>query len=361
MKFLFNFGFSQDDAETERKALDLQPGDKVLCIASAGEVPLNLLAFSDVFIDAVDISLPQLSLAKLKLTAAIHLDPKEAARFLGYLPATTEERHRAFRHLADHLDPSERTFWKQHPEMFSKGAVNLGRFEQYLSRFNWLGLKILNKKKVLGLFSFDDVAEQREYFDRYLETRRVKLIFKIAFHPKIYRKRGMDEAGLIHSGRRNIADFFYAKFRDFCTATLARKNYFLQFMLFNRILFDEALPEYLSEEGNGALRKRSGQLKFYHTSITNYLKNQAQGAFNKFALSNIGDWMTGEEYAELLHLIEQKAQKPGRILLRYIHYAHKIPEDLQHIILPEYTFGQELEKVDRFPFYNLIPMSIKTG
>jgi len=42
MKYLYNFGITQDDVQTERKALDIKDGDHLICIASAGEVPLNL-------------------------------------------------------------------------------------------------------------------------------------------------------------------------------------------------------------------------------------------------------------------------------------------------------------------------------
>jgi len=358
MKFLYNFGMSQDDAETERRALLLQSRDRLLCIASAGEVPLNLLALSDVYIDTVDISLPQLFLTKLKLAAALYLEPQEAARFIGYKGGSEAERMRFYQHLSHHLDSSEQLFWKQHLEIFKKGTIHGARFERYLSRFNWLGLQILNKKKVMRLFEFDDVAQQQRYFDQNLNTRRLKLIFKATFHPKIYRNRGMDRSALIHSGKRDIAMFFFNKFRDFCTATPARKNYFLQIMLFNRILFDEALPEFLSHSGNQQLRKRREQMTFFHESIAAQIQKKPVGYYNKFALSNVGDWMTSKAYADLLQLIGEKAKKPARALLRYIHFAHPVPEKLRDLITADLALGGELEKIDRFPFYNLIPMSI---
>jgi S-adenosylmethionine:diacylglycerol 3-amino-3-carboxypropyl transferase len=57
-KYIYDFGVSQDDPQSELKTLELTQGDRVLCIASAGEVPLELLANSDqsITIDAVDIA-----------------------------------------------------------------------------------------------------------------------------------------------------------------------------------------------------------------------------------------------------------------------------------------------------------------
>lgn len=356
MNFLYNFGISQDDSESERKALDIQKGDRLICLASAGEVPLNLLSTTDLLIDAVDISLPQLHLSRLKLMAAIHLEPLEAARMIGYQPCTREERFHWLGHLSKHLDEAEQTFWNNNPLAFEKGPVHLGRFERYLSKFSQLALHIIGRKKMMKLFEFDDEDLQRNYFDRHVDTRRLKLIFNVMFHPRIYKKRGMDEHGLTHSGERNIATFFFGRFRDFCTSTLARKNYLLQFTFFKRILFEEALPNYLKTAGNKLLRQRMGQLSFIHESISERLHKTPQGHYNKFALSNVGDWMTMEEMTGLFRTIGSQSADNARLLLRYIHFAHPLTEDLKKIFRPDQELGFKLESVDRYPFYSLIPM-----
>lgn len=87
--FLYDFGFSQDDSRIEFEVLKPSPGDRILAIASAGEVPLELQVNSDrsVSIDACDISKPQIYLSNLKLQSAIHFNTTEAAQFLGYFPA----------------------------------------------------------------------------------------------------------------------------------------------------------------------------------------------------------------------------------------------------------------------------------
>ena len=357
-KFLYNFGMSQDDARTERKALELEPGDRLICLASAGEVPLNLLATSDVQIDAVDISLPQIRLARLKLAAALHLEPREAVRFIGYRKSSAEERMRFFQQLSRHLETSDKTFWEQNPVVFEKGPVHAARFERYISRLSWIGLAILNRRKITRLFEFDDVAAQRQYFDRNIHYRKLKWIFSVAFHPKIYKNRGMDTAALRHSNESDMASFFFNRFRNFCTATLARENYFFQFTFFNRILFDEALPDYLKEEGNRLLRKRANRLAFYNESITSRIKKSPEGRYNKFALSNVGDWLSQEEYIDLLQTIGQRAAKPGRALLRYIHFAYAIPGDLADTLRIDQSLGAQLEVSDRYPFYSLVPMRI---
>jgi S-adenosylmethionine:diacylglycerol 3-amino-3-carboxypropyl transferase len=118
------------------------------------------------------------------------------------------------------------------------------------------------------------------------------------------------------------------------------------------------LPEYLTETGNQLLRKRYEQLAFYHEAISDRVLNSTVGHYNKFALSDIGDWITREEYGHLLHIIGKQSAEKGRMLLRYIHYAHPVPESLRGIIQSDLQTGYELESIDRYPFYSLIPMYI---
>jgi S-adenosylmethionine:diacylglycerol 3-amino-3-carboxypropyl transferase len=235
----------------------------------------------------------------------------------------------------------------------------MARFERYLSKLNGLALNIIGKKKMMRLFDFEDVKLQKHHFDQHLASRRLKLIFNIAFHPGIYKNRGMDKQGLTHSGKRDIAAFFFSRFRDFCTSTLARKNYFLQFTFYNRILFNEALPEYLKEEGNQLLRKRMDQLTFHHQSVSLQIQYSPAGHYNKFALSNVGDWLSREEITDLFQIIGEKSAEHGKLLLRYIHFAHPLPGHLAHMIKTNPQLGQELESLDRYPFYSLIPMEIQ--
>jgi len=359
MKYLYNFGITQDDVQTERKALDIKDGDHLICIASAGEVPLNLLSCSDVHINAVDISQSQLHLSRLKMAAAIHFEPEEAARFIGYFPCRGSERMRLFRHIARNFTREESYFWREHSRLFVKGPIHLGRFERYLSMFNWLGLRILGKRKVRELLDFENVEAQRDYFDQHIDSKNIRFIFNLAFHPKIYKNRGMDAQGLRFSGERNIAAFFFGRFRSFCTSTLARENYFLQLSLFNRILFKEALPEYLMEPGIHLLRARKDQLTFNKDDISEHILKYPEGYFNKYALSNIGDWISKEEYFNLMRNIGDKAPGESKILLRYIHYPHSLPENLRDTIHVNSSVADVLESMDRYPFYSLIPMYIQ--
>ncbi len=360
MEPIYNFGISQEDALTEFQALDIKRNDRLLCIASAGEVPLNLLAMEDIFIEAVDISSNQLFLSKLKLHSVCALEALEAAAFLGFMETCPENRKRLFQKILPLMEKEERRFWLQNIFAIEEGPIRVARFERFISKLNSIGLLILGKRKLFSLFELETIEDQQEFFDRHLSTFLLKAIFKIAFHPRIYRKRGMASEGLKHYGTRNIADLFYGRFKHFCSSTLARKNYYLQYTFFNRVLFPEALPEYLSGGGMERVRRNRQNITWRLASYTEAVKNSWKGAFNKFHLSNIGDWMSREEFADLLRSIKKKARFPSKVFVRYIHLNHEIPRELQDCFIINHRLSEVLEKKDRYPFYSLVPMDIDT-
>lgn len=359
MEPLFEYGICQEDSRVDARALELHDGDRLLCISSAGETPLNLMANFDIRISAVDILEQQNCMTRFKLATARSLEPQEAAALIGYVKTSPEIRKIYFNKVSEFLTDQDLIFWRNNPAAIESGPVNLARFERYISRYNGLAIMLLRKKYLLKLCEKDSIASQEDYFDRYLSTALLKGIFKVAFHPKVYRKRGISEKGLTHSSESNMAEFFYGRFRDFCCSTLARENYFYQFTFFDQVLFPEAYPDYLKEPGISRIRKNWRNFEVEQVSLSDKLTGSNINHFNKIHLSNIGDWMSKEEFAGLMHLVLQKSTVGNKILFRYIHYNHPIPADLVGKLSPDYEFGQRLSKTDRYPFYGIVPVEIK--
>ena len=360
--FLYDFGVSQDDSRSELEALNPSPGDRILAIASAGEVPLELLVNSDrsVSIDACDISKPQIYLSNLKLQTAIHLNTSEAAQFLGYFPANPWLRTEWFERVRKSLPKPEIDFWLTHPHIFKKGPIHLGQYETYMARFSPIGRLLLGgKRKLRGLFETEGISEQMEYFDTQLRSGLLKNLFKLMFHPRLYRRGGIAEQGLIHMKEESVALRFYGKFRDFCAATPVRENWMLQFVLFNRVLFEDALPAYLHPPAKQRLRDEQERLRFIDQPYTAVLETADQGHYNLFALSNLSDWMPEQDFMHLMAVIDERAGNNARGLSRYIHSSGIVPSGLPKSIRCDVDYGEDLLKRDRFPFYKLIPFEVK--
>lgn len=356
MEFLYNYGISQEDALSECRALDLRDYDSLLCIASAGEIPLSLAAMKNIKIDAVDVSQAQLRLCRIKQVAALNIDAIAAASFLGYMDMRAAQRQELLHDaILPNLSEDDQKYWMANPAAIECGVINSGRFEQFMQKVSDIGRLIIGKKNLYSLFECNSIEEQQDVFDKKINGLIVNGIFRVAFHPWIYKNRGIDPAGMTHSGARNIGEFFFYRFRSFCCNTLSRNNFYLQFTFFNKILFTEALPEFLQPQFHGRFLVNSGNVKYRESSIERVLELSKPGEYNKIHISNIGDWMSKESMADLFRLIRDRTKPGARIIMRYIHLDHKIPADVPELH-PDIDQGNTLIAKDRYPFYSIVPI-----
>jgi len=356
MKYLFDFGLSQEDSDTEIQSLDIRRGDNLLCVASAGEIPLNIMARKNINIVAVDLSLNQIYLSKLKLIASRLFEPLEAAGFLGFNKMEKQYRSKLFNKSLELMTADEKYFWHSRTKEIENGIINEGRFEKYILKFGSIALALIGKKKLLKLMEFDSIIDQRDFFDDHFNTKLLKKLFDCAFNMKIYKDRAVAGQGLQNSNNISKSEFFYYRFRSFCTSTPARENYFLQYFLLHEVLFKEALPDYLTEQGMKNIRNNFECLSFVPLSYLQAVEQSDKLKFNKFHLSNIGDWMSRKQFEVLLYRINESAMRPFRAFIRYLYQFYSLPDSLKSEISVENDLEVMLIQKDRFPFYRLVTL-----
>jgi S-adenosylmethionine:diacylglycerol 3-amino-3-carboxypropyl transferase len=241
---------------------------------------------------SVDTSLSQIYLARLKWISSLTFDPEEGAKFLGFLEADRKFRAGCLHRAGALMRGDEKAFWRTHRDLVERGVIHTARFERYLSRYQWIALHLVGRAKLLKLMELDSVEEQGTYFDDHFNVAMLRKLFDVLFSPRRYRNRAVAEQGFRNAGTDNRAAFFFSRFRAFCASTPARRNYYLQFYLFNRLLFREALPDYLTESGEERIRRNRDGIAFASVSYRDALEQDPPGRYNKFHLSNIVDWMT---------------------------------------------------------------------
>ncbi len=357
MSHLFNFGISQEDERTESAALGL-PGGRVLSIASAGDMPLSLLALGAEEVVAVDSDTNQLHLLALKQAAATKLDRRDAVAFLGYRPAPAAARRRWLRELAEYLPASSRSFWEAHGEFATRGAIWAGRYERYLRGIQAV-LRPLFARSLEALIACDTIEEQRSVFAARLGGRLLHGVFRICFHPAVFSSRGMDTRSLRYRGRgQSLGDQYFEGFRAMCTETLARDNYFLQLHVLGQVVDAAVIPTYLAPAGQAVLAARADRLRSAHDDIRHFLEHSAPGYFEKVHLSNIPDWLSRPEFETVLQALVKAAAEDARVVWRYLHVNRPVPPALRDIVRVDAALGARLQASDRFPFYAVVPAEI---
>lgn len=355
----YAFGLSQEDERTEAAALRIVPTDRVLCVASGGEMPLSLLAMGVERVVAVDVSAAQLHLTALKLAAIERLEPDAALRLLGYLPARAEERRRLWREVRPALDANAQRFWEANDGAVRAAPIWAGRYERY-ARLLRLGIgPLVGRRHLEALFGATTLDEQREAFVRHIDRPALRALFRVAFHPRLFRKRGMDPRSLAHrDDGRSLGEQYFAQLRQACTATLAADNPLLQLHLLGRLISAEAAPLCFRRCGVEVIRARRARLTLRRGDLSCELDQQPPGAFNKVHLSNVTDWLAAADWTRLLGLLAARVAKGGRVVWRCIHVDRPLPAELAAALRVDGALGQELAARDRFPFYRIIPAEI---
>jgi S-adenosylmethionine-diacylglycerol 3-amino-3-carboxypropyl transferase len=358
MRAPYGFGLSQEDERTEATALGL-PGGSVLSIASAGDMPLSLLALGADEVVAVDIDVNQLHLTELKRAAVLSLSREDAIRFLGFLPATTAERRRWLAVVSAHLPPDANAFWHVWSGDALRGAIAAGRYERYIGMDRALA-RPLAGRAFRQLVECATLDEQQAVFARSFDRPMLRALFTLVFHPRLYGWRGLDPRALQHlAPQTSLGRSFFERFRALCCDSPARENPFLQWHLLGRVRTADVVPEYLTEWGARVARERSAALSCVQGSIEDYLEASPGGRFDRFHLSNVSDWLSAPEFDRLLHLMVEKARKPARVVWRYLHRRPLVPENLQTALRTDPRLATELQRGDRFPVYSIVPADIR--
>lgn len=357
MGFIYNFGLSQEDERTEARALALGPNDRVLSIASAGEMALSLVSMGAAKVIAVDIDPAQLHLARLKLAAACTLKRSEAIRFLGYRPASPAERSRWLDAVLATMPPDAREFWAPHRAALGQGVIWAGRFEQYMLKVTRIAVPLLGRRRVEGIFECATLTEQEAYFDARLDLRALRLLLRVVFNRKVYAKRGMDPRSLQYrtSADEPLGVQFFRQFRDALTRTPVRDNWLMQLIVLGKTLSDDTVPAYLSAAGVEVLKANRDRIEFRLADVIDYLEECPVGTFDKAHLSNLPDWMNQDQFETTLTLVDAKIARPGRIVWRYLHRDRPVPAALRETLVVDEALGAELQRDDRFPFYGVRP------
>ena len=358
MTALYGFGHSQEDERTEAKALGL-PGGRVLCITSAGEMPLGLLALGADEVVGIDIDPNQSHLARLKLAAVLHLERAETIAFLGYRPMRPAERIACLDRLLPELPAATRAFWLENHEAVAAGPIWAGKFESFLRKaLRWTGPVV--SRPFRKLTACATLEEQREVFQQAFDTALIHTLFGIVFHPRIYGGRGLDERALQHlDDQVPLGERFFGDLRSLCEQTLARDNHLLQLFTLGEVRSDDVVPSYLTAVGYEVVRARHEHLQLIVGDVGEFLADSEPGRFDGFHLSNVTDWMPHPDFERLMRLLLDKAKRPARFVWRHIHQPAALADELAAALHLDPEWGRELRGEDRFPFYTVLPGRIE--
>ena len=335
-----------EDAELLLEGFALQPGEKVLSVASAGDNSFLLLVQDPGLVVAIDVNKIQLYLVELKKVCIENFDREEVIAFLGFKPSTEREKH--FDLIKNKLSVAALEYWSSNMQMIREGLVNKGKFEKYFITFAGKILPFIHRKnRTAELFRTKSDTEQKTFYDQKWNSWRWRMLFRIFFSKRIMGKYGRDPE-FLREVKFSVSDYILGKAGRHLQTKAAQDNFMLRFQLTGS--FGDLLPPYLSVKYFEKIKANIGKLKIREGYAQDAMIEF--GKFDAMNLSNIFEYMDKELFERTAHqLIE--GSNPGA---RLAYWNLMVPRRISGVFQAEMKYRKESSKEltdrDRGFFYN---------
>jgi S-adenosylmethionine-diacylglycerol 3-amino-3-carboxypropyl transferase len=339
-----------EDADVLIAALDIQPGDTVVSIASAGDNALALLGAGAARVVALDLNPAQLACLALRVAAYRTLAHAELLELTGSRPSA--QRDALYRRCRPGLAPAGQAFWDAHPAAIAEGIGGAGKFENYFRLFRDRVLPLVHRRATVEalLHGGPPAVRERFYAERW-DTWRWRLLFRVFFSRFMMGRLGRDPAFFKYV-EGSVADRILERTRHALTALDPADNPYLHWILTGT--HGAALPWALRAENFERIRARLDRLEWHEQTIETFLE-QARGVpIDKFNLSDIFEYMSPENTATLLARLADASRPGGRLAYWNMLAPRRRPEALAHRLRPRDEVAAPLFAQDKAFFYGAL-------
>ena len=336
-----------EDADVLLGGLAVQPGDRCLSIASAGDNVLALLTKQPSGVVALDLSPAQLACLDLRIAAYRALSHQELLELMGSRPST--RRLELYARCRRALDADARAFWDRRSGAIQCGIGGAGKFERYFAVFRHRVLPLVHRRAtVLALLEPRTAAERRAFFDRHWNTARWRLLFRLFFSRAVMGRLGRDP------------EFFRYVERDVASAILERTTHALRELdpsdnpYVHWILtgtHGQALPCALRAEHFDTIRSGLDRVERHALSVEEYLDRCDTGSFDRFNLSDLFEYVSMDHYRRVLESILRRSRRGARLAYWNMLASRRRPDCLADRLRPLDELARALHQSDRAFFY----------
>ena len=300
---LIRYSQCWEDTEILLESLDINEKDICFGILSAGDNVFSMLTKNPQKIVALDISFPQIALAKLKREVFKSFSYEEMLKFMGI--KSSSERIGMYEKIRSNLEESVKNYWDFNKEAIENGIIHIGKFEKFFKIFRKRILPFVhNKKRIVKLLEKKSRQERTEYYNSHWNNFRWKLMFKLFFSRYVVGKLGRDKE-FFRYAEKNISEEMKERSRYALCELDSYENPYIYYIMTGNYRLD-CLPYFLREENFENIKKNLHKLEIVQNSVEEYL-DRINFKINKFNLSDIFEYMSLENYRKLMKKIYDNA------------------------------------------------------
>lgn len=339
-----------EDADILLAALQVEPTDTVVSIASAGDNALALLGAGAARVVALDLNPSQLACVALRVAAYQELNHTELLELIGSRPSA--RRPQLYQRCRVRLTPAVRQFWDGRASAIGGGIGAAGKFEDYFRLFRTRLLPLVHRRATIAALLRGGPPAERERF--YLErwnTWRWRLLFRFFFSRFVMGRLGRDPAFFKYV-EGSVADRILERTRHALTALNPVENPYLHWVLTGT--HGAALPWALRAENFERVRSRLDHFEWHELTLEAFLEREGGAGcaqINKWNLSDIFEYMSPENTAELLARLAEASPVGGRLAYWNMLAPRRRPESLAHRLRPRDDVALPLFAQDKAFFY----------
>ena len=362
---LIRYSQCWEDTEVLLESLNIQENDMCFGILSAGDNVFSMLTESPKKVVALDISFPQIALAKLKKEVFNSLSYEEMLEFMGVIKS--DKRVETYDKIRENLDKEVKEYWDFNKEAIEKGIIHTGKFEKFFKIFRKRILPFVHNKKRIGkLLEKKSRQERTEYYNSHWNNFRWKLMFKLFFSRYVVGKLGRDKE-FFRYAEKNISEEMKERSKYALCELDSYENPYIYYIMTGNYRLN-CLPYFLREENFENIKKNLHKLEIVQNSVEEYLDG-IDFKINKFNLSDIFEYMSLENYKKLMKKIYDNADNNAilaywnLIVERNSLKLESLEENIKNNFQRLEEFDKRLHKKDKTFFYTdfVVEKVIKNG
>lgn len=315
-----NYTLSNEDTRIEFDLLK-EGANNVFSIAGSGARCIPLIARNPKKINIVDMSVSQIYLVELRLSAIKSFTYEEYLFFMGFRGALTQgedaddNRYKLFKKLV--LSAECSAYWADRVAGWQpRGFIALGKWEGH---FQKIGNLFRDKLQCdfSRIFEAQSLEEQKSLFAKFWPEFRWASFLRIVASEYVFNrflyKGHFSGAKEKKTDQRAPWEMIDQEFRRIFNTQLVRKNYFMQVLFLGGIKYEEGLPLDAQRHIFEAVKASNTKVVFQVGNLLNLLPEEP---WDFISLSDTISYLDSKDSSSILQKLHSETPKGSYMVIR---------------------------------------------